>query len=88
VPLAMRTASQGLNDHKRIAWSKQPWTRFRPAEALLLHSRSRMFLQTALKSEHAGQTVVITHHAPHPRCCIRSMRTICSRRLTSVTRKI
>jgi predicted phosphohydrolase len=24
VPLAMGSASQGLNDHKRIAWSKQP----------------------------------------------------------------
>jgi Icc-related predicted phosphoesterase len=66
VPLAMRSASQGLNDHKRIAWSKQPWARFRPAEALLLHSRSRTFLETTLKTKHAGPTVVITHHAPHP----------------------
>jgi hypothetical protein len=67
VPLAMRAASQGLNDHKRIAWSKRPWARFRPAEALLLHSRSRTFLETTLKTKHAGSTVVITHHAPHPR---------------------
>jgi Icc-related predicted phosphoesterase len=67
VPLAMRAAAQGLNDHRRIIWSKRPWARFRPAEALLLHSRSRMFLQTALQAEHAGPTVVITHHAPHPR---------------------
>lgn len=66
VPLAMRAAAQGLNDHRRIAWSKQPWARFRPAEALLLHSRSRMFLQRALQAEQ-GPTVVITHHASHPR---------------------
>ena len=67
VPLAMRAAAQGLNDHRRITWSKQPWARFRPAEALLLHSRSRLFLQSALQAEHAGPAVVITHHAPHPR---------------------
>jgi Icc-related predicted phosphoesterase len=67
VPFAMRAAAQGLNDHRRITWSKQPWAGFRPAEALLLHSRSRKFLQTVLQAEHAGPTVVITHHAPHPR---------------------
>jgi Icc-related predicted phosphoesterase len=67
VPTAMRTAAQGLNDHRRITWSKQPWARFRPAEALLLHSRSRKFLQTTLQTEYAWPTVVITHHAPHPR---------------------
>lgn len=66
VPFAMRAATQGLNDHRRIAWSKQPWARFRPAEALLLHSRSRLFLQAALQVEHAGPTVAVTHHAPHP----------------------
>jgi len=66
VPVAMRTAAQGLNDHRRIAWSKRPWARFRPAEALLLHSRSRLFLQNALQA-HQGPTVVVTHHAPHPR---------------------
>jgi Icc-related predicted phosphoesterase len=67
VPAAMRTAAQGLNDHRRIAWSKRPWARFRPAEALLLHSRSRLFLQNALQASHQGPTVVVTHHAPHPR---------------------
>lgn len=67
VPTAMRTAAQGLNDHRRITWSKQPWARFRPAEALLLHSHSRTFLQTVLQAGHQGPTVAITHHAPHPR---------------------
>ena len=66
-PTAMRTAAQGLNDHRRISWSKQPWARFRPAEALLLHSRSRKFLQTVVQAKHQLPTVVITHHAPHPR---------------------
>jgi Icc-related predicted phosphoesterase len=66
VPLAMRAASYGLRDHKRITWSKQPWQRFRPAEALRLHAQSRRFLADALKTPHAGPTVAITHHAPHP----------------------
>ena len=66
VPLAMRAASDGLRDHKRITWSKQPWQRFRPAEALLLHSRSRTFIAATLQTPHTGPTVVITHHAPHP----------------------
>jgi Icc-related predicted phosphoesterase len=67
VPAAMRAAAQGLNDHRRITWSKRPWARFRPAQALLLHSGSRKFLQTVMQAKHQGATVVITHHAPHPR---------------------
>lgn len=66
-PLATRAASNDLRDHKRIAWSKQPWQRFRPAETLLPHSRSRTFIANALNTRHYGTTIVITHHAPHPR---------------------
>jgi predicted phosphodiesterase len=67
VPLAMHAAADGLNDHKRITWTKQPWQRFRPQEALGLHKRSRGFIETALAKPFAGATVVVTHHAPHPR---------------------
>lgn len=66
-PLAMRAAATGLNDHRRIKWSKRPWRRFRPQEALLLHWRSRAFIETALAKPFPGATVVVTHHAPHPR---------------------
>jgi Icc-related predicted phosphoesterase len=34
---------------------------------MLLHSRSRKFLQTVVHAQHQGPTVVITHHAPHSR---------------------
>jgi hypothetical protein len=67
VPLAMHAAGDGLNDHRRITWTKEPWARFRPQEALLLHRRSRAFIETALAKPFAGATVVVTHHAPHPR---------------------
>jgi Icc-related predicted phosphoesterase len=63
---AMLAASGGLNDHRRIAWTKQPWRRFRPQEALLLHRLSRSFIENTLAEPFAGATVVVTHHAPHP----------------------
>ncbi|MBI1201936.1 MAG: metallophosphoesterase [Rhodopseudomonas sp.] len=66
LPRAMLVAGGGLNDHKRIKWSKQPWRRFRPQEALLLHKRSRTFIETTLAAPFDGATVVVTHHAPHP----------------------
>ncbi len=66
---AMRVASDGLNDHRKIAWAKKPdWRRFRAAEALMLHKRSRSFLEGELAKplQGATATVVVTHHAPHP----------------------
>ncbi|MBS0248402.1 MAG: metallophosphoesterase [Proteobacteria bacterium] len=66
LPRAMLVAANGLNDHKRIKWSKEPWRRFRPQEALPLHKRSRAFIEATLATPFDGATVVITHHAPHP----------------------
>jgi Icc-related predicted phosphoesterase len=66
VAAAMGEARENLRDHKRIGWSKRPWRRFRPTEALLLHSRSRRFIAETLAEAHEGPTVVITHHAPYP----------------------
>ncbi len=68
LPLAMQAARDGLNDHRRISWQKQPeWQRFRPQEALLLHRQSRAYIMAKLAQPHEGPTVVVTHHAPHPR---------------------
>ena len=64
---SMQAAAHGLNDHRRIKWRHDPWQRFRPQEALLLHRRSRAFIETALAAPFDGATVVVTHHAPHPR---------------------
>lgn len=63
---AMQVAAHGLNDHRRIKWSKQPWLRFRPQEAWGLHQQSRAFVEKALAEPFDGATVVVTHHAPHP----------------------
>jgi Icc-related predicted phosphoesterase len=63
--VAMETARRGMNDHRLITWQKDPWKRFRPEEALLLHERSRAFIADALTTPFMGDTVVVTHHAPH-----------------------
>jgi hypothetical protein len=52
----MTVCGEDLNDHRRIGWSKQPWLRFRPQEAMLLHHRSRAFLATALAEPFVGST--------------------------------
>jgi len=63
--LAMDAARRGMNDHRVITWQKEPWKRFRPEEALMLHERSKRFIADALASPFHGTTVVVTHHAPH-----------------------
>lgn len=61
----MQAARTGLNDHRQIAWSKEPWRRFRPDEAAVLHHKAKLAIESALIQHHDGPTVVVTHHAPH-----------------------
>ena len=60
---AMRTASETMRDHRRIKWERNPWKRFRPQEARMLHLRSRVYIEAELARPHDGPTVVLTHHA-------------------------
>lgn len=60
--LAMHTARDAMMDHKRIAWRKIPWARFRPEEAAALHLRSRNFVETELAKVHPGPVIVVSHH--------------------------
>ena len=55
---ARREAALFLNDFSTIR-------RFNLREWMERHARSRMFLHEQLAREHAGSTVVVTHHAPH-----------------------
>ena len=64
---AMVFARQGMNDYRSIAMAKKPWRRFRPADALAMHVRSRTWLEEALRRPFDGPSVVVTHHAPSPR---------------------
>lgn len=61
----MNACGNGMNDHRLIGWRKQPWQRFRPQEAALLHHQSLAFLTELLATPFAGPTVIVTHHAPH-----------------------
>jgi Icc-related predicted phosphoesterase len=61
----MNVCASGMNDHRLIGWRKQPWLRFRPQQAALLHHQSKMYLADALASPFAGPTVAISHHAVH-----------------------
>ncbi|AMB45054.1 metallophosphoesterase [Methylobacterium sp. AMS5] len=69
---AMRDAGDrltGMRDHRRIQTrdrlgSPAP---FRPFAALALHVEHRARIERVLDEGHDGPTVVVTHHAPHPR---------------------
>lgn len=65
-PLIMAHAQEVMNDHRLIAWSKQPFRRFHPTEAWRLHLESRQYLETVLRTPFDGPSIVVTHHAPHP----------------------
>ena len=60
----MNICARGMNDHRLIGWQKQPWLRFRPQEAALLHHRSREFLSESLANSDEP-TVAIVHHGVH-----------------------
>jgi predicted phosphodiesterase len=64
---AMHAARVGMNDHRLIGWRRDPWLRFRPQEAALLHARSRAFFAEALATmppDDTPRVVFLTHHAP------------------------
>jgi Icc-related predicted phosphoesterase len=65
-PLAMLHARSAMTDVKAIALTNTPWRRFLPEDALAIHYRSRAFIKDALRIPHAGPSVVVTHHCPHP----------------------
>jgi predicted phosphodiesterase len=64
---AMRAAAHDMNDHRRITWSKSPWRRFRPQEALMMHAASVAYITREFKSDFPGPSVLVTHHAMHKR---------------------
>lgn len=65
--VAMDAARSGMNDFKRIKFSKLPYQNFRPIHAFRLHQESRGFIASALRENSGRKTVVISHHAPSGR---------------------
>ncbi|GAB5429389.1 MAG: metallophosphoesterase [Devosia indica] len=60
---AMKAARAGMNDHRLIGIERR---RFVPADALQLHKQSVAYLDATLSEPFDGETVVVTHHCPHP----------------------
>lgn len=65
--LAMAAAQSGMNDYKKIKFSKLPFQKFKPIHAYRKHQESRAFLKSVLDTASARKTVVVTHHAPSAR---------------------
>lgn len=65
---AFRTAQgrDGMVDYRRIRTGPRSRNRVEPGEVLAMHRATRAFLDAELARPHAGSTVVVTHHAPHP----------------------
>lgn len=65
---AMRSAQGrfGMVDYRRIRNGPTSRHRIEPDEILAVHRKTRAFLDATLAEPHAGPTVVVTHHAPHP----------------------
>lgn len=65
---SMAWAGQELNDHRVIRYQKEggDYGRFMPSHALAEHRLDLAFIRSELAKPYDGQTVVVTHHAPHP----------------------
>lgn len=66
---AMAVADRLLTDHYTVRTGPEggPYRRWTPSDARAAHKRSRAWLEAALAIPHDGPTVVVSHHAPHPR---------------------
>lgn len=65
--LAMEAARNGMNDFKRIKFSKLPYQKLRPIHAFRKHQETRKFIAAELRGCNGRKTVVLTHHAPSAR---------------------
>lgn len=66
---SMVFAGQELNDHRLIRYREESghYSRFMPWHAAAEHRLDLAFVRSELAVPHDGPTVVVTHHAPHPK---------------------
>ncbi|MDX1016371.1 phosphatase [Sinorhizobium medicae] len=65
--VTMSYAAHGMNDYKKIKFSKAPFRKFKPIDAYRKHNETRHFIAKELRDRTGLTTVVVTHHAPSPR---------------------
>lgn len=60
----------GMNDYRMIKRESTATPgkrkRIRAQDTIALHKTARAYLEAELQKPHDGETVVVTHHAPHP----------------------
>ena len=65
--VTMSYAQSGMNDFKKIKFSKTPYSRFKPIHAYAKHVETKNYIAAELRQRAGRKTVVVTHHAPSPR---------------------
>jgi len=55
-----------MNDYRYIRKAGAGYRRIRPYETAAIHQDHRSWLENRLSIPHAGPTIVVTHHCPHP----------------------
>lgn len=63
---AMMAAYDCIADHRLIQKTEKHPYRFVPQDALDEHNLSRQWLKDKLAEPFDGQTIIVTHHVPHP----------------------
>ncbi|MGB0921358.1 MAG: metallophosphoesterase [Alphaproteobacteria bacterium] len=64
--IQMQNAGSKMRDYQRIY--RNSFKPITPADTLRWHGQDRAFLIQELEKPFEGKTVVLTHHAPHPKC--------------------
>lgn len=72
--LAMVAAEVGMNDYRKIKFTKRPYRKFKPIHGYRMHQESRAFISSAAAEAGDRKTVVVTHHAPSLRSIAREFR--------------
>jgi 3',5'-cyclic AMP phosphodiesterase CpdA len=70
---SMYDAGRIMNDYWRIRIGKEGYRRLYPEYTARLHAEHRGWLERQLAEPFAGETTVVTHHAPHPSCVQRDL---------------
>lgn len=65
--VSMSYAAHGMNDYRKIKFSKEPFRKFKPIDGYRKHLETRDFIGKELRERRGLTTVVVTHHAPSPR---------------------
>ncbi len=73
---AMHDAGRVMNDYRYIRVERKGYGRLEPRESAAIHADHRGWLDAELAKPFDGETIVVTHHAPHPKVLSRAGNSI------------